>query len=338
MGLLQDGNFELTPHDSPLSKRRRFMPLGDLPIIPVSDNTSIEHHTFDSPLILQLCEQFPSPEQIESELFNVGMRVRKAVPEGYKTHRFTPRPFFNMNRLSPETQAAISGNNSPTQGNAELFSAGGLHNVGGLAMQPLSTATFCGISLSTLAKYESSYNDQKMWSYSTSHKRNFLLEEEEGDSDGQDWSPQTPTLMGDAAFGMPVDYFNIDTENVIDAPMHFGFHQRQSSTPFEQTSVPELNAIAGRRVAKPRSRVRTTMAATQDMSAAPVQFNPFAGLGMIPEQVALPPSPILTPAPGKSCHTRMLSCGMEMNNWSFMNEFADVGFLQRREDVEMDCS
>ena len=337
MGLLQEGNFELTPHDSPLSKRRRFMPLGELPIIPLSDNTSIEHHTFDSPLILQLCEQFPSPEQINAELLNVGMRVRKAVPEGYKTHRFTPRPFFNMNRLSPETQAAISGNNSPTQGNAELFSAGGLHNVGGLAMQPLSTATFCGISLSTLAKYESSYNDQKMWTYSTSHKRN-MLDEEDGDSDGQDWSPQTPTLMADAAFGMPVDYFNIDMENMLDAQMHFGAHQRQSSMPFQQTSTPELNAMAGRRVAKPKSRFRSKMAAAQDIPAPPVQYNPFASLDMMAEQVALPPSPTLTPAPVKPGHTRMLSCGMEMNNWSSMNDFADVGFLQRREDMEMDCS
>ena len=325
MGLFQEGNFELTPHDSPLSKRRRFTPQSLLPIIPVSDNSDIENHTFDSPLILQLCEQAPLPEQIQADLLKVGMRVRKAVPEGYKTHRFTPRPFFNMNRLSPETQAAVSG--SPKQSNVDLspFSAGGLQNVGGLAMQPLSTATFCGISLSTLAKFESSYNDQPMWSYSTSHKRGIELDEE---SDEQDWSPHTPTLTPDNAFGfpMPMDYFNIDMENMVDvSPMTQIHHKRQNSIPFQQTRQPELNAMSGRRVANPKPRLRRNV---QEMPAAPAVFNPFADLGMIQEQ---PPT-----SPAVSHHRRMMSCGMEAN--LAMNDFAEAGFLQRREDVEMDCS
>ena len=325
MGLLQDGNFELTPHESPLSKRRRFTPQDLLPIIPLSDNSSIENHTFDSPLILQLCEQAPLPEQIQADLLKVGMRVRKAVPEGYKTHKFTPRPFFNMNRLSPETQAAVSG--SPPQTNAELdpYYAGGLHNVGGLAMQPLATATFCGISLSTLAKYESSYNDQKMWTYSTSHKRGIELDE---DSDEQDWSPHTPTLIPDNGYGypMPVDYFNIDMENMVEeSPMGQTFHKRQSSMPFQQTSQPELNAMSGRRVAKPKSRLRAN---AQETFAASAVFHPFASLGMIPEQ-PIAPSVV-------SQHKRMTSCGIEAN--MFMSDFVDAGFLQRREDIEMDCS
>src|SRR5882757_4169425 len=87
--------------DSPLCKRRRFTPNTLPSIIPVWDNADIEYHTFDSPLLLQLCEQAPDQAEIEAGLLQVGMRVRKSVAEGYKTQqkKFTPRPFFNMRRL-----------------------------------------------------------------------------------------------------------------------------------------------------------------------------------------------------------------------------------------------
>src|SRR5438309_856631 len=109
MGLPQEDT-TFSASASPLSKRRRFTPT--IPnIIPCKDNTSIEDHTFDSPLLLQLCEQAPSPQEIEANLLQVGMRVRKSVGDGYKTspqqHRFTPRPFFQVNKLSPATQAAL---------------------------------------------------------------------------------------------------------------------------------------------------------------------------------------------------------------------------------------
>lgn len=329
MGLLQDnGLFELSPHDSPLSKRRRFAPQELPPVIPMFDNRDIENHTFDSPLILQLCEQAPLPEQIQADLLKVGMRVRKAVPEGYRTRRFTPRPFFNMGRLSPETQAAVSG--SPKQQAAELspFSAGGLHNVGGLAMQPIATATFCGISLSALSDYEGIDHEQKMWTYSTSHKRGLQLDE-----DSEDWSPQTPTLQAELGFGMPVDYFTIDMENAAEfSPLsQFPRHRRQNSIPLQQTSLPELNALDGsngRRMVKPKTRVRGPV-----IPPPPTNFNPFANIAVIPEEA----QPVFSPPPPVSSHhTRVLSCGMEAN-LSF-HDFGEASFLQRRDDVDMDCS
>jgi Ribonucleotide reductase inhibitor len=325
MGIPQDNmNFNLSS-SNPHSKRRRFTPNGSFPpIIPVSDNRSIEQHTFDSPLLLQLCEQAPLPEQIQADLLQVGMRIRKAVTEGYKTHKFTPRPFFNMQRLSPQTQAAITG--SPDRNSPDRFPyhAGGPHNVGSMAMQPIATATFCGINLSALSDSNGwggpLFSSQSLWSYSTSHKRRIELDE---DSDEQDWSPQTPTLMAQAGTGMPIDYFNIDMENMCDVSptTQIHRHHRQNSFPFKQTTMPELNMMEGRKVAKPKSRVRNAV----PLAGPPTLFNPFANMAMIPEQEhACQPTPV------------MMSCGMELNMNG--NEFGDAGFLQRREDVEMDCS
>ena len=51
-------------------------------------------------------------------------------------------------------------------------------------MQPLSTATFCGINLAALSHYSEDCTNtiaqQSLWSYTTSHKRGY---EGESDSD-----------------------------------------------------------------------------------------------------------------------------------------------------------
>ena len=288
--------------DSPLSKRRRFTPQALPPIIPMTDNSSIEDHTFDSPLILQLCEQAPDQAEIEAGLLQVGMRVRKSVAEGYKTQKkFTPRPFFDATRLSPETQAALSGGNTATETPAA-------------ASQNLSTATFCGISLAYLSHYgddwaSPSISQQSLWSYSTSHKRTY---ETESDSDeSQDWQPQTPNLVAEAGMHMPVDYFAIDMDAMSDvSPMtQIGDRVRQHG--------------GGRRLAVPRTRGRFSQ--QPDSQMAPTSaINPFANFAAPQPEV---------PLGGHFGHRRMMSCGMEA-----AMDFGEAPFLQRREDVEMDCS
>ena len=331
------------PADAPLNKRRRFEP-EQLFTIPTYDNASIACRTFDSPLIQELADQAPLPEEIEASLLQVGMRVRKAVPEGYKTmNTFRPRPFFNMHKLSPQTQAALIGGQQRNELNP-YYSDSNVHNVGGLS-QPISTATFCGINLASLAAREAasqiswgspgySYEQSQLWSYSTSHKRSF----NDSDSDDSDeWLPQTPTLDADMGIGNPIptDYFAIDIENMSDvSPM---------------TQVREIRQPS-RKVAMPVSKINKK-AQPQPTSA----FNPFAcieiqqelqlqqgqqevninwgmdfGFGQPTPQ---PQQEVFTPR-----HHRVLSCGMEASMSMNVFDFGEASFLARREDVEMDCS
>ncbi|KAK5047238.1 hypothetical protein LTR84_006760 [Exophiala bonariae] len=290
---------------SPLSKRRRFTPMTLPPIIPVSDNSDIERHTFDSPLLLQLCEQAPDQDEIDAGLLQVGMRVRKSVAEGYKTQKkFTPRPFFNVNRLSPETQAALVQSNTGTTNELLPYAVS--------QTQPLSTATYCGISLAFMSHYSddnssADISGQSLWSYSTSHKRGYEVDSDSDES--QDWQPQTPTLVGDAAMDMPVDYFNIGTDSMSDV------------SPFTQVGDRARPGFHGRRTIMPKSRTRPVHQFEQQTPA----FNPFANF-------AAPQQPLQPQFDHAFGHKRMTSCGMEAM------DFGDAPFLSRREDVEMDCS
>lgn len=304
--------------NSPLSKRRKFTPPQPY-IIPSESNGDIANHVFGSSVLAQLSAQAPSRDDIEASLLQVGMRVRKSVSEGYQSPQkkpFTPHPFSNrLARLSPETQKALL---SREEKKPEPFSAGGLHNVGALAMQPISTATFCGINLAALSYYSEDRTEtiaeQSLWSYTTSHKRSY-----EGDSDSdesQDWQPDTPTLHPDVGSTEPMEYFNIGTNEMIDAPM------LQAGNRMQQNAH-------GRKVAKPRSRVRSNFMEMSDMPMPPSAFNPFEQVPMQPE-----PQPYGFVPEKTHCHRRIMSCGMEAN----MADFEEASFLQRRDDVDMDCS
>ncbi len=326
---------------SPLSKRRKFMPpsaFGIPSLIPSADNANIENHTFSTPILPQLSSQAPTPDEIEAELLHVGMRVRKSVSEGYKKKSFTPRPFANnLSRLSPETQKALLTGNATETKAPEPYHAGGMHNTGGLAMQPLATATFCGINLAALSWSGDDWSspsvaEQSLWSYSTSHKRNY---EADSDSDeSQDWQPQTPTLMPDHGFGMemPIDYFHIGCDDAMSdvSPM---------------TQLGERHSRR-RKLAKPRTRVQRpqiTGFQTMEMQMPPtLAMNPFASINVEvmqqPQQESMlhqeqSQAQYSLPDHVPMGHKRMLSCGMEATM-----DFGDAAFLQRREDVEMDCS
>lgn len=314
------------------------MPFGDLSVIQSVDNTTIENHIFSSPILPQLSSQAPTPEEIEASLLQVGMRVRKSVNDGYRNSpqkKFTPRPFANnLSRLSPETQKALVSGNMDDSKPLDPYSAGSLHNVGNMAMQPLSTVTFCGINLAALAWSADDcsgpdVSEQTLWSYSTSHKRGY---EADSDSDeSQDWLPQTPTLAPENGLSMPVDYFNIGCQDGVGvSPL---------------TQMGDRHA-RGRRMARPRTRLlRQQMNAPMqmDMQMPPTSdLNPFANLNMemmqeyehehIFQQEQDEPQQQLADFVPMG-HRRMLSCGMEASM-----DFGEASFLQKREDVEMDCS
>lgn len=279
---------------SPLNKRRRFAP-NQIPVIVSNDDS-------DSPLILQFCDPSPSQQEIEAQLLQVGMRIRKSINDGYQNtpgrRAFTPRPFFNSHRLSPDTLSALS---SSANSDAN-FSAGGLHNVGAMAMQPISTATFCGINLAAMSHVTSAQpiEEQKLWSYSTSSKRRMFDDDSDSD-DSQEFMPRTPQLeCADAGIATPQDYFNINPDSMGDVSAMTQNGELQPQFP-------------SRRMAKPRSRARA-------IPQKPVaMINPFA-------QVA-------APRPHFSGHRRMTSCGVEANL-----EFGEAMFLHPRQDVEMDWS
>ncbi|KAK5095075.1 hypothetical protein LTR70_006051 [Exophiala xenobiotica] len=269
--------------ECPMNKRRRFAP-NMLPVIASTDNSELLHQTCESPLLYQLCEQAPSEQEIEAQLLQVGMRIRKAVSEGYQN--------------TSDTLAALS---APKEDDAN-FSAGGLHNVGAMAMQPLSTATFCGINIAMMSHISSStpVEEQKLWSYSTASKRRNRFDDESDSDDSQEFMPQTPQLeYADAGMAIPQDYFNIDIEGTSEV------------RPMKQDGGPRAKSH-NRRMAQPKSR-----------------------LGGIPEQPLPTINPFAQIAPSRSSfgHQRMRSCGVEA-----MMDFGEASFLQPRQDIEMDCS
>ena len=76
----------------------------------------------------------PIPAETQSSLLTVGMRVRKSVPEGYKTHKTLPIEEFPFPSTAPvsatRTRPAYNTTNS-----RELAPFCGLHKIGGLSSQ-----------------------------------------------------------------------------------------------------------------------------------------------------------------------------------------------------------
>ena len=79
----------------------------------------------------------PLPEDTQASLLNVGMRVRKSVPEGYKTHKTLgthgfPFPSSAPSASMPSVQSSGAGVDA-----RELTPFCGLHKTGGWAAQEL---------------------------------------------------------------------------------------------------------------------------------------------------------------------------------------------------------
>lgn len=79
------------------------------------------------------------PAETQSNLLNVGMRVRKSVPEGYKTGTYSAFNLWAENdSLTNPTAVPIPGARtpSPASGQRELLPFCGINKIGGLSSQP----------------------------------------------------------------------------------------------------------------------------------------------------------------------------------------------------------
>jgi len=78
------------------------------------------------------------PAQIQSNLINVGMRVRKAVPEGYKTgNQYSAFKLWEDDAAPVTTASSVSA--IPAGGVRELLPFCGIHKVGGMDVQPVGS-------------------------------------------------------------------------------------------------------------------------------------------------------------------------------------------------------
>lgn len=130
------------------SKRRRFQ----APITSFFTTESLHPCDASGSLQAQQHGQPPSsshlPHEIQSSLLTVGMRIRKSVPEGYKTHKtlqsshvYDYPGYFLRSGTQDHNFATLTTVPSTTRAAyAELAPFCGLHKVGGMAVQPLPVA------------------------------------------------------------------------------------------------------------------------------------------------------------------------------------------------------
>lgn len=103
-------------------------------------NTPGTHSGLISSSTTQPCHNLPA--SVQANLLSVGMRVRKSVPEGYKTGNYSAFALWdeNFNNITTiTTEEATLGQcqrSKPSSSGRELLPFCGIHKVGGLDTQP----------------------------------------------------------------------------------------------------------------------------------------------------------------------------------------------------------
>ncbi|CAE7031181.1 hypothetical protein CFE70_004383 [Pyrenophora teres f. teres 0-1] len=87
------------------------------------------------------------PGQVQAELLSVGMRVRKSVPEGYKTNKMS-LPLIQTTMWKPTFDVKPSREDVPDDyvHQRELLPFCGLHKIGGYAEQPTTNPHLYGVN------------------------------------------------------------------------------------------------------------------------------------------------------------------------------------------------
>lgn len=80
----------------------------------------------------------PLPEDTQTSLLSVGMRVRKSVPEGYRTHKTMGMPEPPVLSTAPFRNMRMAYRNVPTK---ELMPFCGLHKTGGWGAQEVPSSS-----------------------------------------------------------------------------------------------------------------------------------------------------------------------------------------------------
>lgn len=229
---------------NPTSKRRRFQP----PIttfFPSSPTDSRPDPLRSHPLQPEPLVSPPLPHHIQSSLLTVGMRIRKSVPEGYKTSLTSKISNFFLDSVSgavAEPEATTPHGGRSTTGFAELAPYCGIMKTGGLAVQafpPSSHASSDPYSLPS--SQESAFSTDSMPA-ANPNKR--ALDESEDEETTNIWDESNP-LSPD---------FRVK-----------GTHRRGSSYPFSHTRMPNFNTLLAmsnptntpsRPLARPKTRLK----------------------------------------------------------------------------------
>ncbi|KAK8177708.1 ribonucleotide reductase inhibitor-domain-containing protein [Phyllosticta citrichinensis] len=218
------------------------------------------------------------PPNIQASLLNVGMRVRKAIPEGYQTHTKKMAPAFTSTTRPP---TELNHNRQ-----AELLPFCGLHKTGGLALQPspiiVSTASAAASSNSAhastndaqpLGAHEpifdpahfsfssdsnaSIFSTDSLHAPPTTNKRRYI-DDDDSSSDADDESELAGNNATNAS-ARPL-FPNINTDFAVDA---FARDDVQVSPrtkyPVSHTVMPDLSGGLMRPLARPRTRKRDAM-------------------------------------------------------------------------------
>jgi hypothetical protein len=189
------------------------------------------------------------PDTVQSSLLNVGMRIRKSVPEGYK-NRAQPRPEPDLARDQRLQQSSsLCGSNAPTRVPtkfSELAPFCGIHKIGGHAVQPGSHAppyhlpdlqfdddgaSAVGSSQGSQASTISSDSMPPTFPYATRSQKRRLEDEDEDDrcepvifedfdmhTVGPPGHPISHTSMPDLNFIRPVTLSKIRRKHHVSSP------------------------------------------------------------------------------------------------------------------------
>lgn len=156
------------------------------------------------------------PDEVQSSLLTVGMRIRKSVPEGYKTHK-TVYSRFSSDHLGSsfgsgmQDYPSITTSSSIYQpGHAELAPFCGLHKIGGMAVQPMPRPSSGVSSYQFSRKGAEQADEPDPWSLPSSqesinsnapsapsNKRTLTFDQEDDNADdwGHEFSDrQTPSI------------------------------------------------------------------------------------------------------------------------------------------------
>ncbi|KAF2735630.1 hypothetical protein EJ04DRAFT_190058 [Polyplosphaeria fusca] len=112
---------------------------------PITRSHHHQHHARDRSVAT------PSlPNTVQADLLSVGMRVRKSVPEGYKTHKPAALPSIQttLSKSSSPDVYSVKPPREPVpealQHQRELLPFCGLHKIGGYAEQPVTNLHLYG--------------------------------------------------------------------------------------------------------------------------------------------------------------------------------------------------
>jgi Ribonucleotide reductase inhibitor len=195
------------------------------------------------------------PASVQASLLNVGMRVRKAVPEGYKTHKTAL--FTDPTPALPKSSVAFAPRRL-----GELQPFCGLHKIGGLSVQPHSESapvdafaqTGRAFADSDTALFTSQESNASTISTDSApaanpNKRPFAEDEEEEES------------------GFPLQF----PDPVFDLSMS---PSSRPGFPISHTPMPDLNALLSpRQFAKPKSKRKGTAARDENTHPATVDID-----------------------------------------------------------------